>query len=191
MASKSNFDGTRILSESCVRRIGDMPEIIDAVEGAFRAYERGDAVMPPKSYIDIDEVDGDFRSMPPKVGEGAGVKWINVHPDNPDRFGLPTVMGLVVYSDPVPAYPLAVIDGTELTRLRTGAAAGVATRHLARDDVAGEIGDIVTSEPSGLRTETTVFDSTGLAIQDIATAKRLYETARANGDGTLVEIIGG
>jgi alanine dehydrogenase len=66
--------------------------------------------------------------------EAAAVKWVNSHTQNPDRHDLPTVMGTVVYSDPETAYPLALLDGTVLTRLRTGAAAAVATRHLAPED---------------------------------------------------------
>jgi alanine dehydrogenase len=115
----------------------DMTSLVEAVEDAFLAYHRGDAQMTPKSYIDLPRYNGDFRSMPAYVGgedDGAAVKWVNSHPDNPDDHGLPSVMGVVVYSDPETAFPLAVIDGTTLTRYRTGAAAGVATRHLARDD---------------------------------------------------------
>ena len=116
----------------------DTPSVTDAVEDAFAAYYHEDAQMPPKSYIDLPEYNGDFRSMPAYVGgddDGAAVKWVNSHPDNPDEHGLPSVMGVVVYSDPETAFPLAVIDGTTLTRYRTGAAAGVATRHLAREEV--------------------------------------------------------
>ena len=115
----------------------DVPSVIDAVEDGFVRYHHGDAQMPPKSYIDLPQHNGDFRSMPAYVGgddDGAAVKWVNSHPDNPEENGLPSVMGVVVYSDPETAFPLAVIDGTTLTRYRTGAAAGVATRHLGRDD---------------------------------------------------------
>lgn len=127
-------EGTRIISAADVREYADMATIIDGLETVFRQYQRGEATMPPKSYVELPGINGDFRSMPAQVGDGAGVKWVNVHPNNPSRFGLPTVMGLVVYSDPGSAYPLAVVDGTELTRYRTGAAAGVATRYLAPPD---------------------------------------------------------
>jgi alanine dehydrogenase len=94
--------------------------------------------MPPKSYIDLPQYNGDFRSMPAYLDAGdwdaAGVKWVNVHTDNRDQFGLPTVLGTVIYSDPRNAFPLAIMDGKELTQKRTGAAAGVATDHLAVPD---------------------------------------------------------
>lgn len=66
--------------------------------------------------------------------DASAVKWVNVHPDNSQTPDLPTVMGLVIYSDPLTGAPLAVIDGTVLTRKRTGAAAAVATDHLAVED---------------------------------------------------------
>ena len=115
-----------------------MGELISAVEDAFGAYERGEAQMPAKSYIDLPQYNGDFRSMPAYLQaadwDAAAIKWVNVHPDNPDEYDLPTVMGTVIYSDPRNAYPLAVMDGTVLTKKRTGAAAGVATDHLAVED---------------------------------------------------------
>jgi alanine dehydrogenase len=66
--------------------------------------------------------------------DAAGIKWVNVHPDNEEKFGLPTVIGTMVYSSPETAFPLAIMDGTELTMKRTGAAAAVATDHLAVED---------------------------------------------------------
>ena len=116
--------------DECVEMIG----VIDALEEAFVAYEQGDAVMPPKTYVDLPDHNGDFRAMPAYVNGSAGIKWVNVHPDNPTEHDLPTVMGVVIYSDPETAYPLAIMDGTTLTRYRTGAVAGVATRYLAPPD---------------------------------------------------------
>jgi alanine dehydrogenase len=129
---------TLLLDADDVEASASMPEIVRAVETAFGAYERGDALMPPKSYVDLPQYDGDFRSMPAYVDGGdwdaAGVKWVNSHPENPARFDLPTVMGTMVYSDPATAYPLAIADGRALTGIRTGAAAAVATDYLAVTD---------------------------------------------------------
>ncbi|TKX87381.1 ornithine cyclodeaminase family protein [Halorubrum sp. SS5] len=141
---------TLLLNADDVDENAEMDRVIDAVRGAFTAYERGDAKMPAKSYIDLPEYNGDFRSMPAYLdvreedvaeeteeGDGwdaAGIKWVNVHTDNPDHHDLPTVMGTMIYSDPETAFPLAVLDGTTLTMKRTGAAAAVATDHLAVPD---------------------------------------------------------
>lgn len=129
---------TLVLDRETIESSVDIVAVIDAVEDAFAAYARGDALMPPKSYIELPEYNGDFRSMPAYLDAGewdaAGVKWVNVHPDNPDSHGLPTVMATIIYSDPATAYPLSIMDGTSVTLLRTGAAAGVATDHLAIED---------------------------------------------------------
>ncbi|ELZ09339.1 ornithine cyclodeaminase [Halovivax asiaticus JCM 14624] len=129
---------TLLCSNEDVDEYARMPAVIDALEAAFAAYERGDALMPAKSYVDLPQYNGDFRSMPAYLStddwDAAGLKWVNVHPDNPDDHGLPTVMGTMIYSDPETAYPLAIMDGTELTMKRTGAAAAVATDHLAVED---------------------------------------------------------
>ena len=126
---------TLLLDQSAVDANARMEEVIRAVEEAFGAYERGDAQMPAKSYIELGQYNGDFRSMPAYMDAGdwdaAGVKWVNVHPDNPQKFDLPTVIGTMIYSDPETAVPLAIMDGAELTMKRTGAAAAVATDHLA------------------------------------------------------------
>jgi alanine dehydrogenase len=129
---------TLLLNSEDVHRNTQMPELIAAIEDAFAAYERGDAQMPPKSYIDLPQYNGDFRSMPAYLDAGnwdaAGIKWVNVHPDNREEYDLPTVIGTMIYSDPRNAFPLAILDGTELTMQRTGAAAAVATDHLAVED---------------------------------------------------------
>jgi len=141
---------TLLLNADDVDENAEMDRVIDAVRGAFTAYERGNAKMPAKSYIDLPEYNGDFRSMPAYLdvneddvaeetatGDGwdaAGIKWVNVHTDNPADHDLPTVMGTMIYSDPETAFPLAVLDGTTLTMKRTGAAAAVATDHLAVPD---------------------------------------------------------
>jgi len=129
---------TLLLGPSAVDEQTPLADVIDAVEAAFGAYARGDVVMPAKSYVDLPRYNGDFRSMPAYVAadgwDAAAVKWVNVHPDNPKDHDLPTVLGTLIYSDPETAFPLAVMDGTHLTRKRTGAAAAVATDHLAVPD---------------------------------------------------------
>jgi alanine dehydrogenase len=129
---------TLLLNGSDVRENAAMAEVVPAIEEAFGAFERGDAQMPAKSYIDLPQYNGDFRSMPAYLSteewDAAGVKWVNSHPDNPEQFDLPTVLGTMIYSDPETALPLAIMDGRELTGLRTGAAAAVATDHLAAAD---------------------------------------------------------
>ena len=126
---------TLLFDTEAVESAARTEDVIDAVKDAFAAYERGNAIMPAKSYIDLPRYNGDFRAMPAYLDAGAwdaaGLKWVNSHPDNPATHNLPTVMGTMIYSDPETAFPLAIMDGTVLTKRRTGVAAAVATDHLA------------------------------------------------------------
>jgi len=163
---------TLLLNGTDVRENAAMAELVPAIEDAFAAFERGDAQMPPKSYIDLPAYNGDFRSMPAYLDAGtwdaAGIKWVNVHPDNPEKFDLPTVLGTMIYSDPETAVPLAVMDGRELTMLRTGAAAAVATDHLAVPDATslGIVGAGVQSYTQ-LRAISQVRDIETVVISDL------------------------
>lgn len=113
------------------------------VEKAFKAYSFGYAEMPAKSYLHFPK--GDLRSMPAYIsGEGfniAGVKCVNVHPQNAAGH-LPAVMAVIILNDPQTGFPLAVMDGTYLTGIRTGAAGAIAAKYLSRKDssVAGFVG---------------------------------------------------
>jgi len=123
---------TLLLSKSDVGALLTMEATITAVEAAFLAHGRGETQMPPKVYLALDAFDGDLRAMPAYVAGAAGVKWVNSHPHNPERHGLPAVMGLYILSDPATAFPLAIMDATLITAMRTGAAAAIASKHLAR-----------------------------------------------------------
>jgi len=125
---------TLVLTRSDVKRIATMELAVEAVEHAFAAFGRGEATMPAKVYLPIEDHDGDFRAMPSRLGDSAGIKWVNVHARNRKRFGLPTVMAVYVLNDPANAFPLAIMDGTLLTSLRTGAAGAVASKYLAPSD---------------------------------------------------------
>lgn len=122
---------TLLLSKNDVRGLLNMPDTIKAVEQAFAQWSRGEGTMPSKSYLVLDH--GDFRAMPAALPGAAGMKWVSVHPQNPSR-GLPTVMAILIYSDPVTGYPLAVLDATDITAYRTGAASAIAAKYLARPD---------------------------------------------------------
>ncbi len=122
---------TLLLARDDVRGLLKMPDVIWVVEEAFKEWAEGEANMPPKTYVGLER--GDFRAMPAALPGAAGVKWVNVHPQNPS-LGLPTVMAIIIYSDPDTGYPLAVMDATEITAYRTGATSAIASKYLARQD---------------------------------------------------------
>ncbi len=125
--------GTRILREREVAQLIDLPTSLRVVREAFRAAAQGRVVMPAKLYLPVPH--GDFRAMPAFLSRPAacGMKWVNVHPSNPRR-GLPSVMAIIVVNDPATGFPLAVMDGLFVTKLRTAAASAVAAQVLARRD---------------------------------------------------------
>src|SRR4030042_5435075 len=106
-----------------------MADVINVVEEAFRMCGEGKGKMPAKVYLSLEH--GDFRAMPGALPGCAGMKWVNVHAGNPS-LGLPSVMAVLIYSDPETGYPLAIMDATEITAYRTGAAAAIASKYLAR-----------------------------------------------------------
>lgn len=126
---------TLILTRREIEKLVDMKDSLKAVETAFMLYAKGKAQMPAKIYLHLDKYEGDFRAMPAYIEkiEACGVKWVNVHPKN-IRLNLPAVMAMIILSDPKSGFPLCVMDATLITNLRTGAAAGVAARYLARKD---------------------------------------------------------
>ena len=108
----------------------DLKEVNRAIEAAFTDHGRGVVQMPPKMYITLPE--GDFRTMPaylPSLSL-AGVKVVNVHPGNP-ALGLLTVMALTIILDIATGAPVAILNATKLTDMRTGAAGAVAAKYLS------------------------------------------------------------
>ena len=122
---------TLILTKKDVEELLTMKEVIDAVENAFKLHGENKVQMPPKIYLNFES--GDLRAMPARVGNFAGIKWVNSHPGNPKK-GLPTVMAVLILNDPSTGFPLAIMDATHLTNMRTGAAGAVAVKYLAPKD---------------------------------------------------------
>jgi alanine dehydrogenase len=124
----------KIISDGDVKRLFSMKDAIPAVEHVFAEDAEGRVEMPSKIYLDIKGY-GDFRAMPAYVPSinTAGIKWVNVHPDNPQK-GLPTVMATLLLNDPQTGKLICALNASSLTDLRTGAAGGVAAKYLARKD---------------------------------------------------------
>jgi len=122
---------TLLLDRNAIKTLIRMSDVIDVVEEAFKMYGEGKGNMPTKTYLSLEH--GDFRAMPAALPGCAGLKWVNVHPQNSSH-GLPSIMAILIYSDPETGYPLAIMDAIEITAYRTGAAAAIASRYLARRD---------------------------------------------------------
>jgi alanine dehydrogenase len=133
-----------LLTEKDIEQLLSMGEVMEAVESAFREKGLGRVQMPAKLYLSYAKYSGDLRVMPSYLGQlnVSAVKVVNVHPENPKKYSLPTVMATIILVDPKNGAPLAIMGGTRITSMRTGAAGGVATKYLARKDskVVGLVG---------------------------------------------------
>jgi len=123
------------LSQSDVVSVGvTMKEIIDALEIAFREHGNGRTEMPPKPGVHT-RPDAFIHAMPAYIPalKSVGMKWVSGYPENYKR-GLPYITGLMILNDDETGVPLAVMDCTWITAMRTGAATALAAKYLARPE---------------------------------------------------------
>lgn len=125
----------RLLSKADLQRAITMQEAIEVVKGAFAKLSTGQAKVPLRTQLEVPEREGVVLFMPAYLsGDGGlGAKVVSVFPQNA-QIGLPTIYAIVIIVDPLTGQPQALLDGTYLTALRTGAASGAATDLLARPD---------------------------------------------------------
>jgi len=128
----------------------DMASCMKDLEKVFLLHHRKEDILPAKVALrwgdaHSEETRGRINAMPGYVGgdlNTAGIKWIGSAPTNPMKYGLPRASALIILNDPEKMFPLAVMDGTLVSAMRTGGVTGVAARYLARKDskTAGIIG---------------------------------------------------
>ena len=110
-----------------------MPAAIDAMRDAFSTLSGGDATVPVRLGLETEYGVSLFMPAYMKPSGQAGAKVVSVNPGNADM-GLPVIHAVVLVLDPVTGRALALMDGTWLTALRTGAIGGLAADLLARED---------------------------------------------------------
>ena len=123
------------LSAEDVRRALPMADAISAMREAFTELSSGQVTLPTRGCLETSDGHGNALVMPcysSALGMFA-LKTVTTFRANPGR-GLPTVQALVILTDGTTGTHLAVMDGTSLTALRTGAASGLATDILAPAD---------------------------------------------------------
>ena len=124
---------TLFLDEEQVRKHLQMQELIPAMEKALIDFSAGNVTQPVRSVITIEPPGGFFGMMPARTPDGLGIKLVTFYPKNAER-GIPTHMATIFLVDPETGTPLAVMDGTLITEMRTAAVSAAATKLLASPD---------------------------------------------------------
>jgi len=155
----------------------DMTLCMEAVEEALACHAKGDCVLPSKTVLRWGEVEtettkGRMNAMPGYLGgrvDKAGIKWIGSSPLNPQTHGLPRASGLLILNDPVTKLPLAVMDSTIISAMRTGAAGGMGMKYLSRGDsrTMGIIGAGVQARTQAMAAKTVLPGLERILIYDI------------------------
>jgi len=125
--------GTLLLTGRDVAALLTIEDCMAAVEHAFKLH--GEGRTSPPGILGVHARDGGFHIKAGllELNHSYFAAKVNANfPENVKRFGLPMIQGVVVLSDGENGYPLALMDSIELTIQRTGAATGVAAKHLAR-----------------------------------------------------------
>ncbi|MBG9810126.1 ornithine cyclodeaminase [Bacillus endophyticus] len=124
-----------ILNTDDQKGLADMNEIIEWAAVSLKEFSAERTVTPIRSALPFGEGQNTALVMP-SVAEGLGslgLKVVNVAPHN-KKLGKKTINGVVMLSDCETGEPLALLEGSYLTMMRTGALSGVATKYLSRED---------------------------------------------------------
>ena len=181
-----------LLSEELIAELLSIEEVMNVVENAFREKALGHAQMPPKVYLNFAKYDGDVRAMPAYLErmDMASVKIVNSHPNNPQKFGIPTVNGTVVLLDPKNGAVLSIMGGNNITAMRTAAAGGIAAKYLANKDsqIASFIGAGVQAKTQ-LKALLTVFPDIEIRVCDISSEAADSFVTEAHNRGAKCAIV--
>jgi alanine dehydrogenase len=116
-----------VLTQEDVQRLLDVDLLLDALERAFVELSAGRASVPPRTAAFAER--GLLGAMPGYVDGVLAAKLVTLFPEHE-----PSHQALIAVFDSETGTPLAVMDGTHITAVRTGASSAVATRALARED---------------------------------------------------------
>ena len=125
-----------VLSREEVKSCLPMSDAIKAVTDAYKAFAEGQVEMPAVQHLDVAKYRGevDIKSGAAENFGLIGTKIASGYYDNP-KFGLPPGFAVIILLDLKTSLPLAIMDGSYITAVRTGAAGAVAASVLARKEV--------------------------------------------------------
>ena len=128
------------LSKSDITRLGGNSSqlYLDAVYHALTLHARGEIVQPLKPYLrwggDESHIADRIIAMPAYLGGAdavAGLKWVGSRHDNPSRYGIDRASALIILNDPEANYPIAILEGSLISGMRTAAVTALAAKCLA------------------------------------------------------------
>jgi ornithine cyclodeaminase/alanine dehydrogenase-like protein (mu-crystallin family) len=124
-----------LLTAEDIKHSLTMLESIELMNEAFIQLSGGTPVVPLRTTMPLQDVNGNALIMPVYVpgSKKLGIKTVTVYPENPSK-GHPAIQALFILFDAENGAPLAIMNGEVLTALRTGAASGLASKLLAKED---------------------------------------------------------
>lgn len=122
-----------MLNGSEIERLLDPDALIEVLAEGFRALSRGTVDAPKRSEVSVPET-GSLLTMPAyQPGREMTIKLVSIFHGN-EQLGIPAHQALICLFEAQTGTPLAIMDGTYITALRTAGAAALSTRLLARAD---------------------------------------------------------
>ena len=121
------------LSEQEMWQSVTLEDVMDAIEDAYAIHKSGNYKMPDRFIAQRDK--NMMLYMPCFLDSVIGTKMLSEFPDNPS-LGIPYLNGLMILNNAKTGLPKAIMNGSALTAMRTGAVGGVALRYLAPEDAA-------------------------------------------------------
>lgn len=137
----------RMISQDDILKAGcyDIQNVVSVIEKTLLDFKAGKILLPDKISQIFDEATQDrINCMPSTLIDKkvCGVKWVSVFPQNPVKFNVPNVSGIMVLSELEKGFPFAVIEGGFLTAIRTACIGALGAKYLAKKDstIYGTIG---------------------------------------------------
>ncbi|CAM4172464.1 2,3-diaminopropionate biosynthesis protein SbnB [Pseudoalteromonas byunsanensis] len=132
----------RYLSQTDLKQLGadHSDAFIQAIEEGLRLHAKQEFVQPLKPYLrwpDAPHIADRIIAMPCYLGGEnpiAGIKWIGSRQHNPSKFDIPRASAVIILNDAQTNYPVAIMEASLISAMRTAAITGVATKYLAKKD---------------------------------------------------------
>lgn len=162
----------------------DIKLAVEDMEEVLSLYSSGEAITPHKvamnfgKSVEDEHIFGRINAMPGYIKgkyNMSGIKWIGSNPQNVEK-GIPRASAVTILNDPDSKFPLAIMDGTTISAMRTGAVGGVAVKYLSKPN-----SKIVTLIGAGVQNKTQLEASVCVrpSIEEVFVYDLYYERAEA------------